>query len=669
MTVLYSIVLLLIANCTSGDDIAGSVTETGNVTGIVMSSNKQKAANAKVSLYKKKSEVMSPDEQTKPVDEVYTNDTGYFSFKADAGNFTIIAVSNSEYAFRDSISPGKTGSKNMVIELRNPGKIKGIIKNTVELRGTGSVIVHLIGTSIYKNVDSEGSFLIDNVPAGTYTLVSYSTYQPEFSPKYQTVNVFSDSTTDLGGYSLTYNGIPIPKNVVVKYDTSNEEVRITWDSIGYYKDFQEYAIYRGIAGTAQHNLIQIGYTEGTSFVDPIQFTTDSLLKYEYSVLVNNKLGESGKYYGIYAVSCVPKFRLNAFAGEDQFVDIRTKVILKGAFSTPKYQIAKMEWKIGNKNWQISETGNMEFTTDSSFETERIDCMFRVSDIAGNVGIDTVVVIKQQLAVTLGQVPMAYNSMASTTVISWNFAEKDGKLWTISSSTENNKRIWSSADASDWKIENAASAINNDGKLFVCNNSFFYLNPGKKSYKSIDCKNWEEISTGLPMWVNGNNICIHKEKLYAIHSNYDDSDSLRDTLFVSIDAVNWTKKELTIKYNSNNLVSYQNNLYMITSGNLPRIFMSSDDGLTWNDNKLWDENYDVFPDKCLRLISNDSVMVAYYVENPGNINHAAILRNDKWYSLSQSVLKNSWGNGFIVFQNKVILFRQENSEIVLSAIKL
>src|SRR5512133_568763 len=179
LTILNCVLLLLIANCTSGDNLAGSVTETGNVTGVVMSGNKQKVANAKVSLFKKKSEVMSPDEQTKPVEEVYTNDTGYFSFKADAGNFTIVAVSDSEYAFRDSVAPGKAGSKNMVIELRNPGKIKGIIQNSVELRGTGSVVVSIIVTSIYKNVDSDGSFLIDNVPAGTYTLVSYSTYQPE----------------------------------------------------------------------------------------------------------------------------------------------------------------------------------------------------------------------------------------------------------------------------------------------------------------------------------------------------------------------------------------------------------------------------------------------------------------------------------------------------------
>ncbi len=630
LTILNCVLLLLIGNCTPGDNLAGSVTETGNVTGVVMSSSKQKVANAKVSLFKKKSEVMSPDEQTKPVEEVYTNDTGYFSFKADAGNFTIIAVSDSEYAFRDSIAPGKAGSKNMVIELRNPGKIKGIIQNSVELRGTGSVVVHLIGTSIYTNVDSDGSFLIDNVPAGTYTLVSYSTYQPEFSPKYQTVNVFSDSTTDLGGYSLTYNGIPIPKNVVVKYDTTNEVVRISWDSIGYFKDFQEYAIYRGIAGMAQHNLEQIGYTEGTTYIDSIKFTTDSLLKYEYSVLVHNKLGESGKYYGIYAVSCVPKFRLKAYAGEDQFVDIDSTVVLMGSTSYQKYPLKKMEWKIGDNDWAVTDSGRISFTMDNSHGKQEIICIFRAVDTAGNSAEDTVVVTKLDIEVTFGKVPSSLGGMmsSSSVIVRNHTTEKDGKLWFMGY----NPTIWSTTDLATWNIDNRSTpTFQYYGDLIYLGSSYYYLSP-KSKYKSDDMITWSKIADTLSFTGERSSFCAHNGKIVVIYKSSTEDSRLKDSLAISSDAITWLKRELPFNCSPRNLASVNGKLYYIGYNVSSEMYVSSDDGVTWDETNLWDNDFDIYPDYCRTLLHNDSIMVAIYNEMPSNKTKISLYKNDCWQDL-------------------------------------
>jgi hypothetical protein len=285
-------------------DIGGSVTETQNVAGVVVGKNQEPVAGAKLSLFKKKSTITTPDETVTPYKETRSDENGEFGFDADDGNYTMVAAADSNYAFLDNITPGTKAAKDLRAELGNPGGLKGTIANSLELRGTGSVVVHLIGTDLFQNVSDSGSFYIATIPAGTYTLVSYSTYQQEFSPQYQQVTIYPDSITNLGTYSLPYNGIPIPRNVSVKYDTVSGKMMISWNSIPKYADFQEYAVLRGVTGQKNHNLSQIGYTQDTFFIDSVDLKPLPDVKYEYAVFVRNKLGEEGKYYGIYSQNAV-----------------------------------------------------------------------------------------------------------------------------------------------------------------------------------------------------------------------------------------------------------------------------------------------------------------------------------------------------------------------------
>jgi len=377
--------------------VVGSVTETGNVTGKVLSTDSNKpVAGARIALFKKRSEIASADETFAPVEEIYSDSKGNFSLDIDDGKYTIVASGEEEYAFVDNVIPGTDDAKQMTIILEQPGRLKGEIVNSLELRGTGSVVTHLIGTDIYQNVDNNGRFDIENIPAGTYTLVSYSTYQPEFSPYYRKVTIYPDSVTDLSTFELKFNGIPIPKGIDIAYDTAHQVVKITWNSIGEYNDFQEYAILRGLAGQKKHDLEQIAYTKDTVYFDTINFTDSGEGSgthiYEYAVQVNNKLGEIGQYYGIYEIATpsyetvIPKIEnldvtfdtlagvvnvaWDSTGGGDDFSTVRiVRTIVRPTLYTPD-------------SWEWNETTGNSLTGDSLwtiFDTIAID----TSEIEGS----------------------------------------------------------------------------------------------------------------------------------------------------------------------------------------------------------------------------------------------------------------------------------------------
>jgi hypothetical protein len=863
-------IVVFVLQCST--QFAGSVTETGNVTGTVVTKSSLKVAGAKVSLFAKKSEITAPDETSKPVEETYTDDTGHFAFMVDKGNYTIVASSDSEYAFQDDITPGSAIAKGMNIVLQNPGSIKGEIINSLELRGTGSVVVHLIGTAIFRNVENDGKFLIHDVPAGRYTLVSYSTYQPEFSPNYKQVTVSPDSITDLGKYSLTYNGIPIPKNISLTFDTAHQVVAVSWNSIGEYKDFQEYAVLRGTAGLADHNLKQIGYTQDTVFYDSITFDSSKVMKYEYCVLVRNKLGDAGKYYGIFTVSVMPftttipnvnsvtatvdtvkgivsltwdsvatvegfggflltrtikrqpmssekmdltidtlttttatrysdslfngrllsfsdssfitvsyslciykknwdlygmpteikaleigpyfqrvpvvdsvhidydtlrgslniswdsltnfpyldgfvvtrtlsnaganiqkldtffvkgknafrdtiyptvvdfsiltattaaysvsvkhkawniagkattqsksifsykKFKPVVSAGPDQNVDISSDVILQGTVTQSTWHVKKLEWKIGDNNWTVADGGKASFKTNASYDRETIVCILRAADSVGNVGLDTMNVVKQQLVVTFASLPSknpCFTSQGSATAIPIAVVQGPGKdrYYQIGDIDYGKYAIWSTRDFHGWTLENASTGIINSGELVTAGGFYYYMNRLYTSYKSADGISWERIIPDQPSsdymisnyFSMDNNLCLIGGPWYS---------GAPDLLYASNDGITWTKTSLPFSGPPKAVAVYDNKVYFIGANNR---YVSPDKGITWNEDPMWDKDYAAFPDDALTGAYNDSALVVFYNERPAGVKKMSMLRNGVWSNVSVDVLAISYVN--------------------------
>jgi 5-hydroxyisourate hydrolase-like protein (transthyretin family) len=73
-------------------NMAGSVTQTGNVTGMVIVKESQKpAAGASIAFFRKKTVLVSPDESFAPAKTVYTDNKGRFHADLDDGAYTVVA--------------------------------------------------------------------------------------------------------------------------------------------------------------------------------------------------------------------------------------------------------------------------------------------------------------------------------------------------------------------------------------------------------------------------------------------------------------------------------------------------------------------------------------------------------------------------------------------------
>jgi hypothetical protein len=289
-------------HCNSGEDIAGSGTETGNVTGVVTSgSQNSPVSGTQLKLFRKKSSIASPEQDFVPLEETITDENGRFSFDMESGTYTIVAASEDQYSFVDNILPGSERAKKLEVQLQNAGTIKGSIENTLELRGgTSQVVVHLIGTDFYTNVRIDGSFELSEVPAGKYRLVSYTTKINDFSPDYRSVTVKPDSVSNVGTYQLPFSGIPIPKNVSVRYDPALGANIVTWSPVVGYVDFQEYVIMRDSVANPDLGLRNIASTKDTFFIDKIDFSYGDKFHFEYSIKVRSKFEEEGAFYGKYS---------------------------------------------------------------------------------------------------------------------------------------------------------------------------------------------------------------------------------------------------------------------------------------------------------------------------------------------------------------------------------
>ncbi|MBN1760937.1 MAG: hypothetical protein JW863_21600 [Chitinispirillaceae bacterium] len=616
-------------------NIAGSATETGNVVGRVVSQESGSAVpGAKISFFQKRASVASPDETVIPEKELFSDDEGEFSLELTEGNYTLFASDGSEYSFIDNVVPVADETVDLEVVLKNPGGICGYIDNSLELRGTGSVVVHLIGTAIYNNVATDGAFSIDNIPAGTYTLASYSTFQEEFSPDYRQVTVYPDSVTDLGHYSLIYNGIPIPRNVTAGYDTVNEVVRLSWDPITPYDDFQEYEVLRGERGLAEHKLAQIAYTEDTFYIDSISFVSDEKMEYEYCVRVNNKLGEKGAYYGIYPVevisfaSTLPQID----AGADQSVDLNTIVELEGMVAASLRPVVKMEWKIGSADWEECDSGKVVFTTDSLLEPESITCYFRVTDSTGNYSVDSLVVVKKVQVTLYGRCPAMLNGGSSYTYFK-------GKYWIVGLITQYGQyAVWSSADLVTWNLANATPGIAYGGTLVGLQDTLFLVNLyyTNSAYSSVDGIEWKELPADSVETAPKLYAFSFHGKITSIESRYISATSSSELyLLTSGDCIAWQSRRMSLPltswFNIYHFGSFGDDLIIIgTENSFYRKFISSDDGETWSEVALWDEDFPTFRDNIYFFRSSDSSAIALYQEVTGDRSEGwAILRNGVW----------------------------------------
>jgi hypothetical protein len=652
------------------------------VTGkIVFKDSNLPASGARVALFKKKTAVVSPNETIAPDRETYADGKGNFSVEIDDGTYTMLASSDSQCAFVGNLTPASDSAQGMTVALLKSGTIEGEITDALELRESGSVVVRILGTDIFQIVDNSGKFSLDNVPAGDLTLVSYSTSSSEFFPYYQNVSVAPDSVREVNAYALNYSGIPIPKRVMVSYDTVKQTVRISWLGVVGYGDFQEYGILRGIGDNTRHDLKQIAYSTDTSYEDHLTFSSGDTILYDYAVRVNNKLGESGRYYGILSISAAP-YQSPVDAGEDQTVDIGTEVKLRGAILKPKSPVVKVEWKIGGADWRKSDSGEATFTTSSTLSPDTTVCVFRIIDSLGNMFADTVLIKKEMQLIGYGQLPGAPSE--GDNVLPYLTRFKD-KYWYMAGTMPESYSVWSSTNLNDWRVENEAPGIANRGDIVAFNDNLYLFNMDMqtdgsgnqikgKSYRSSNGGDWSEVAISLPpvaadsvifKWDSSQRadtgmyrlyqikgrIIAFRSCLYAvadIGENRGQSGQEAQCIVISKDGSAWNfagpapVNDYRFSYE---LIASNNRLYFLShAGGLratevqhDKAYVSDNGGVSWTPIGLWDEDNSVNPDNITFVIGSDSLVFARYVENPGQADKETFLLNGKWNQIPSAML--------------------------------
>jgi len=147
--------------------------------------------------------------------------------------------------------------------LRAMGRIRGVVR-----LGTGdspsTVVVGLVGTGIVANVQADGTFSIELVPGGLYTLGASTSLQG-YGPLYQRLQLRTGQDTLLADtLVLPFTALPAPSGLLVGEDTATGNVRVSWPRV-VFPDLLGYVLERVEGGVVTDSL----YTSDTSWTDSL----------------------------------------------------------------------------------------------------------------------------------------------------------------------------------------------------------------------------------------------------------------------------------------------------------------------------------------------------------------------------------------------------------------
>lgn len=205
----------LAISCTSPEIAGGGSDQPNEITGVVASVDTQPISSAKVLLYSKadfeeRSSVHRTSQDFHAIDSTITGSDGKFKFSGiDIGAYSIKALYAPEthasqfVGYVDSIRISEESKTQDIqgLTLFFGGSIEGVIKSS-ELTLDH---VELSGTPFTANIKADGSFKFENLPPGSYGLLSFYKDLSNNSGAALSMagQVIPDSTVDLGTLNVT----------------------------------------------------------------------------------------------------------------------------------------------------------------------------------------------------------------------------------------------------------------------------------------------------------------------------------------------------------------------------------------------------------------------------------------------------------------------------------
>jgi hypothetical protein len=297
-SILFFLFFLLFVSCGT-QQIAGNTLEVGNpsVTGMLYEPGGQLPAQGAIIHIRKR---LSPSDSTPPTLKKVAVNTAYTTTDEN-GTFIIGSLDIGLYAIEgndtknnlvliDSVAITDTTQRiNLPPDtLKRPGAISGIIRLS-ESGDPRKVFVLLFEVEKFARVETDGSFIIDNLAEARYTLRFIPAIE-EYGVIDTAASVLSGDTTSIGIISPPFLGIPTPKNVTAANDPARQILTIVWNRC----DTSVVAgcfVYRRLAGSgeafAQLNTTPIS---DSVFYDSTVFGN---LEFEYQVSCIGKNGAEG----------------------------------------------------------------------------------------------------------------------------------------------------------------------------------------------------------------------------------------------------------------------------------------------------------------------------------------------------------------------------------------
>jgi hypothetical protein len=233
------------------------------------------------------------------------------------GMYQILARSAGRVAVLDSVYTSQGKLLVRTDTLRDPGSIYGIVEMVGD-DNPASVEVSVLGSDILvANVNSEGSFRLDNLGAGTWTL-KFSTSLPGYATTYVPVRSTASASVKLDTVVMNYIDVPPVSGLKATYDTISGTVHLTWSIPTGVKGIRDVEVLRVNSADAGNPTL-VGTSDSSGYLDTIYpphsdynqppFTPTTWL---YNVAIRTESSTVGKVAYTQATTIDPKVIVPTF---------------------------------------------------------------------------------------------------------------------------------------------------------------------------------------------------------------------------------------------------------------------------------------------------------------------------------------------------------------------
>jgi len=295
--------LAILLLCACDDKVAGTNDETHTeVTARVFKPDgKTPAARASVKVVPADSvqavAIGSVDSSGHPVTSTVPDGVYSVTFSLDGMVSTVDAV------------PAAGGRLNLATNdtLEPSGTLSGVLSMQPQDDPT-TVVVQVLGTENYCNVNADGSFTMTGLPTGRVRLRLLTTLQ-NYTTTYDTAHATTGIDTRIRDtIRMVYTGIPVVTGLVARNDSATGQIRLSWNGARYAK-LMDYLVFRDTAGAIGYSSQPFAATSDTFWTDTASDSIAKLQAWRYRVEVRNRQGVAGDWLGaVTAISVPPALR-------------------------------------------------------------------------------------------------------------------------------------------------------------------------------------------------------------------------------------------------------------------------------------------------------------------------------------------------------------------------